>query len=233
MREFEVILFDLDNTLVDFTGNACISLKRAIGSRLEGVKFDDFWEKYVREAIRAWEEYSRGEIGRDEMRKRRLQRALALFDIKFADLNSINSQYVKNLIDLTDTPIAGVSDSLSALSGEGFRLGVLTNGFSDIAMQRMQNSGIAHMFEHVVISEELGIHKPHPGIFEHALRLFDVDNREAVYVGDSVEFDIMGAAAADIRGVLYAPGGVPAEAKVRRIPTFTHYDQLQSVITSL
>lgn len=232
-KKNNLVLFDLDNTLVDFTGNAYKSMLATVGERLDGVGFDDFWAVYVPNAIAAWEAYSRGELGRGEMRDLRLGKSLAHFGLPLINIRELNERYVRLLIDLTDRPIEGAAKALAELKNSGRRLGIITNGFIDIARQRIEHSGLAGFFEHVVVSEELGIHKPHPGIFEHTLRLFDTDKDDTLYIGDNIEFDITGAAAADIRGILFAPEEIPQEAIAAAIPVFRHYDELPALVESI
>lgn len=61
---------------------------------------------------------------------------------------------------------------------------------------------LASLFDAVVISGEFGWRKPHPAIFQEALRRLDVRAKEAVFVGDDLEVDIKGAAACGIDGIL-------------------------------
>ena len=77
-----------------------------------------------------------------------------------------------------------------------FVLGAITNGNADV-----RRIGIADYFRFVIRSEEVGTAKPHPEIFEAALRAAGVTAAEAVHVGDDPERDIAGAAAAGMRTV--------------------------------
>ena len=90
---------------------------------------------------------------------------------------------------------------LDALEHAGVRLGLITNG--DLAFQRrkLQATGLESRFEQVIASGSVGVAKPDPAIFLHACELFGVAPASAVYVGDRLRTDAIGAAAAGLTGV--------------------------------
>jgi len=78
---------------------------------------------------------------------------------------------------------------------------LVTNGAPDVQREKLDGSGLASRFATVVISGELGIGKPEPGIFLAAIERIGVPASEAVMVGDSAERDVAGARAAGLRTV--------------------------------
>jgi putative hydrolase of the HAD superfamily len=109
---------------------------------------------------------------------------------------------------------------LSALRRAGLGLVMLTNGDRDLQRRKAAASGLAGLLDHVVISGVLGVGKPEPGIFAHALRLCGAAPGEAVMVGDSLGRDIAGGAGAGLRTVWLdrfsegLPPGAPAPTAV-------------------
>lgn len=96
-------------------------------------------------------------------------------------------------------------DTLEELRRRGYRLGVISNA-DGRAEQALDAVGLREHFELVVDSGLLGIDKPDPRIFQHALeRMGGIDPHEAVYVGDIYEIDVQGARAAGMRPVLIDP----------------------------
>jgi putative hydrolase of the HAD superfamily len=85
-----------------------------------------------------------------------------------------------------------VYDVLSNLR-QKFKLGIISNGPISVQREKLQIIGLNRFFEVVVVSGELGIGKPEPGIFLKALGLMKVAPTEAVYIGDSLTSDILGA----------------------------------------
>jgi len=74
------------------------------------------------------------------------------------------------------------------------RLAVVSNfDYTPTARGILEREGIAHLFEHVIVSDEVGWRKPKALIFETALSRLDVLASEALYVGDRADLDVAGA----------------------------------------
>jgi HAD superfamily hydrolase (TIGR01509 family) len=86
-------------------------------------------------------------------------------------------------------------------------IGVVTNGPAEVQRPKIELLGIDQLADFVVISGEFGTAKPDPAIFREALRLASAAPAEAVFVGDSPEFDMAGAKSAGIRTIWVNRGG--------------------------
>ncbi len=95
-------------------------------------------------------------------------------------------------------------ETLEELRRRGYRLGVISNA-DGRAEQALQAVGLHEHFELIVDSGLVGIDKPDPRIFHHALERMGVAPQEAVYVGDIYEIDVQGARAAGMRAILIDP----------------------------
>ena len=99
-------------------------------------------------------------------------------------------------------------------------------------MQRakLELLGIDRLVDFVLVSEEFGVAKPDPEIFREALRLAGVRPEEAIFVGDSVEFDMAGAQAAGIPTVWVnrhqRPWTEPGPPPTRQIRSLADLPQL-------
>jgi putative hydrolase of the HAD superfamily len=87
------------------------------------------------------------------------------------------------------------------LKHQALILGLLTNMAKDMAPV-CQKLGLESYLDFVVTSEEAGVDKPHPLIFETALQRAGVEAVEAVHVGDQYRIDVIGAIEVGIRPVL-------------------------------
>lgn len=93
-------------------------------------------------------------------------------------------------------------DHLAAIA----RLGLITNGISDIQRSRIRRLNIEEYFDVVVISAEVGVSKPDPEIFSVAFEALGHPALEqSLMVGDSLTSDMYGAAAFGIDGCWYNP----------------------------
>jgi HAD superfamily hydrolase (TIGR01549 family) len=80
-------------------------------------------------------------------------------------------------------------------------LGVITNGPAEVQRAKLALLGVEDLVDFAIISGEFGVAKPDPAIFRAALERADVRPQDAIFVGDSVEFDMTGARAAGIPAV--------------------------------
>jgi FMN phosphatase YigB (HAD superfamily) len=99
---------------------------------------------------------------------------------------------------------AGTLEAVRALHDAGFALGCVTNTLADSGTIRVMlaKHGFAPYMRGVVVSSEEGYRKPHPSLFDKALRALGVEPAEALFVGDSPFHDVGGAKAAGVRAVL-------------------------------
>lgn len=96
----------------------------------------------------------------------------------------------------------------------GFKIGIISNAPPSLRMTLQHRLHIVDDFDHIVISAEVGVRKPHARIYEMALEGLDVTAKEAVFVDDLTE-NIAGARAAGLHGVHFtdtAPAVVAIEA---------------------
>jgi HAD superfamily hydrolase (TIGR01549 family) len=113
-----------------------------------------------------------------------------------------------------------------------FKIGLITNGPSHIQRHKIERFGLAERMDLLVVSGEFGSHKPDPAIFRHAVAQLGVAPGEALFVGDSLEHDLRGAAAAGLPFVWFnryhrpLPDDVPPPvAMIERI------EELLSLVT--
>jgi putative hydrolase of the HAD superfamily len=109
--------------------------------------------------------------------------------------------------------VPGALDALRRLADTGVGLGIVSNSNGTVEeqllTQRICQVGEGEGVPVVVVldSAVVGIEKPDPGIFEHALRALDVPASRAIHVGDTGWADIAGARAAGVRPIHLDPHG--------------------------
>jgi putative hydrolase of the HAD superfamily len=121
------------------------------------------------------------------------------------------------IFDLGDTLVSQESgralpfvvEVLEELRGR-YKLGLVTNTRSDMTVEGVRGilgeAGVPDVFDVVVVSGELGVSKPDPGIFGVALEGLGLEAEEAVMVGNIVSTDIFGGNRVGMRTVLVQPG---------------------------
>jgi putative hydrolase of the HAD superfamily len=121
-------------------------------------------------------------------------------------------------------PIPDSISALAMLAGRGVPMGVVSNATGQIEQELLRSEicqvgdGIGVMMRCVIDSHVVGVAKPDPQIFEHALAHFaEFDRARIAYVGDSVTMDIGGATAAGLYPLLLDPHDDHAGAEFERI----------------
>ena len=109
-------------------------------------------------------------------------------------------------------PREGVAPTLAALREKGLHLGVVGNIDDDQFRPLWERIGLGHYFDAVTTSEEARSCKPDPGIYRHALdKAGGVAPEQVVFVGDSLDQDVVGANALGMTTVLIVDSLHPAE----------------------
>ena len=118
-----------------------------------------------------------------------------------------------------------VPDVLRDLHAAGLRLGLISNSHRCLASFQ-SHFELEGLIAAAISSSEHGYMKPHPSIFEAALRLLEVEPHEAVMVGDSFAHDIQGARRLGMQGVLVSRSGC-SEAPADGVPVIRNLRELR------
>lgn len=90
---------------------------------------------------------------------------------------------------------------LKELKARGYITGVITNGPSVLQNHKMDTSGLRPYCDIVVVSGDVGVHKPDPALFTYTADKLGLKTDECVYVGDHPVNDIQGALASGMQAI--------------------------------
>ena len=202
------ILFDLDDTLADSTGTderIWDRVAAVIGEHVPGVDREELRRRYLDVLEAHYAELVAGRVDFLTFRRRRLEAALEPWGT--VD-DALFERYVEEKARIADemTPFPQAVATLRALRSGGIRVGVLTNGPSELQRRKLEVSGLGPELDAIAISGEIGHAKPEPDAFAAALELLGTTARETAMVGDSLENDVAGAIAAGLGAVVWMPG---------------------------
>ncbi len=124
--------------------------------------------------------------------------------------------------NLWDVVLPGVPAALGRLRALALCTVVVSNSNGTLRA-KLARLGLDGFVDAVVDSQEVGVEKPDPRIFEIALRYAGVDPGAAVHVGDLYEVDVVGARAAGIDAVLVDPAGLHGERDCPRVPSLAAF----------
>lgn len=194
----QAVLFDIDDTLVDFAGSAAAGLVDLLGPAAQRDGLSAFWLDLTEHH---YPRFLRGEV---EFHRMQVERLTALLewaglpvpgDDGLRELEARRQDVMTRSFRLFDD----VTPCLTAMTP--WRTGVISNSDGPHQRAKLAAVGLADAFEVVVISGEVGHPKPDPRIFAEACRRLDLPPDRVAYVGDRRDVDAEGAAAVGMLGV--------------------------------
>lgn len=192
----EFIYFDLDDTLLNHKKAEKFGLTDVHQhfAEVQTVSLEQLIDTYHHINKGLWEEYGRGEIDRHILHRRRFEETFVELGIRadlYEEAGKVYMNYYRNHWEWLE----GAKDAYLKMV-ERFPVGIITNGFAETQWMKIDQFDFRETARHIVISEEIGVMKPHPNIFDHATELVGVDREKILYVGDSASSDVCGGKSA-------------------------------------
>ena len=186
------VLFDLHGVLTSSPWAALAEAGTASGVDQETV-LRVMVGDYRTDGDHPWHRLERGQIGLAEYGAAVLELARdAGIELDFGKLRRFNDRIV-----VSDEMVAKVR----RLHADGYRTAVVTNNVKEMADAWRALLPVDELFDAVVDSSSIGIRKPNPAIFRHALEVLgDIAPGEAVFLDDA-EGNVEGARAAGLHAV--------------------------------
>ncbi|MCH5231358.1 MAG: YjjG family noncanonical pyrimidine nucleotidase [Muribaculaceae bacterium] len=206
------IFFDLDDTLWNFSANSAVALGKLyeISPILRKLFKDlaEFREIYHANNSLLWDLYARGKVSTRDLKVERWRRTLATrqFEVLTAVCEELDRTYLDILAE-GEEKFPGMEEMLQRLSKKAL-IAILSNGFSKTQYKKLQFSGLWRYVARTIVSEEIGINKPNPKLFEYAIQETGA-TPPFIMVGDHADTDILGAMKAGWHAIWFNPSGKP------------------------
>ncbi|MFK8008471.1 MAG: YjjG family noncanonical pyrimidine nucleotidase [Saprospiraceae bacterium] len=187
--KYDWLLFDLDNTILDFDQAMVFGFNKTIAD-FDIPKNEEHFFIYDVINKRCWEDLEKGKITQDQLRTLRMERFLRHIG-STEDPFRFSEKYHENL----SAKIFWMDGAKSLIEdwSEQFNLVLVTNGIKEIQRARLAKTDLRKHFQHIVISDEIGVAKPHRGFFDYVFEKIDFPKKEKVMIiGDSLSSDIRG-----------------------------------------
>ena len=201
----KLVIFDLDDTLVNFAATREIAYRR-LAEHLDAQGIDSAAFGRVCPTIdrQLFVRFEQGELSRSEYRLRRFSEPLTAIGV--VPRSDLVLQLNKLFMDcVNDSPLLfdDVRAVLQRLRALDIRTAILTNGPADGQRRKLHATGLADDVDHVAIGEEIGFSKPSPAAFHSVVERFSlVSHVDALMVGDSPELDYDAALNAGLKALL-------------------------------
>lgn len=197
--DLTAVFLDLDDTLSDelhHMRSAYAASLRQLSNRLTPSQAEETLDRYMEIATDLYRRTAWDELTREHRVELALKRANIAPDAQLpaAIVRGYSENYHEGM-----RLLPGAKRLLKA--AERRRTCLITNGQTDRQRENLRRLSIDASFDHILISEEIGIRKPDPAIFRRALDLTGANPDQAVMIGDNAIADIAGAAALGIRTI--------------------------------
>ncbi|OJU55635.1 MAG: noncanonical pyrimidine nucleotidase, YjjG family [Bacteroidales bacterium 45-6] len=229
--KYSTVLIDIDDTIWDTRNNSREAFLEMYESHRWDVyfeSFDHFYDAYLPSNIELWSLYAQGKIKKEELIVQRFVNPLSPhMPMDATHALKLNDELLERVSEKTKL-VENAKELLDYLSPK-YQLVILSNGFREVQYKKLRNSNIDKYFEHVILSDEAGVNKPHPGIFSKALKAANSNGKNTVMLGDSFESDISGAHNSGIDQIWFNPEAVVPE---NFTPTFIveNLEEVKSIL---
>ncbi|MGX6970435.1 YjjG family noncanonical pyrimidine nucleotidase [Vagococcus bubulae] len=204
MKKYQYIIFDIDNTLLDFSRSEYYALQKVFATY--GVVFNEnTFNQYKEINHDLWEQLEDGKISKDVVLKERFKRFFLANNI-VVDGVLVDKQY-RGFLEERNDVINGAMSLLTQLKSQGYTIFAGTNGVGQTQRKRLASANMTDLFDELYISEEVGFEKPDVRFFDYIFndaRIIDLST--AVMIGDSLSSDIEGAKRVGIDSIWLSNG---------------------------
>jgi len=227
------ILFDLDDTLFDHAGTARAALAATATGRatLQGVPVEELYGRYSELLEELHPQVMTGRISYLAARHERFQRLLAPYEPAptVAEVTLVAEQHYGHYQQLR-RPVAGALALLRALK-PACKIGIVTNNRLAEQQEKLRHLGLSEWVDALITSEEVGVLKPDPLIYQVALARLGARPAQTVMVGDNWQADVVGALAVGIRPLWLNRTG--AARPLAHVAEITSLEPLADVLRQL
>lgn len=215
--KYDYLLFDADDTLLDFKKSEDISFKKILEKN--GIKDDlkQLHHSYMGINDALWSDHAKGLVSKDFLKTERFRKLLKMHDLD-GDHYQMSEDYLNTLAD----EVYLINETLELLNilYKKIPIIIVTNGIGHVQHKRFANTGLNNLVDLVVVSEECGYSKPDKRIFNHTFDLLKInpESSRILMIGDKLETDILGANNVGIDSCWFNPDKL--ENKTSIVPTF-------------
>lgn len=196
----KAVIFDLDDTLFDHTTSASKAV-RAWVSDLGRTPSDELIARWFEIERRSFDAWLAGSLTHQGQRRARLREFLPLIGRPVPGTDDELDNAFDIFLTWYGRHWAAFNDARPALEvarGNGWRIGVLTNGSTLQQNSKLEQIGLADLVDVVCTSQSLGCSKPAVQAYHLTCQALGVEPTETLMIGDNLDLDVIGARAAGL-----------------------------------
>lgn len=188
MKRYTHLLLDADGTFYDFASCENIALEKLFD--YYHIPFCDENIHLFHEAnLALWHAFERDEADTGDIRDKRLIPLLRKYGMEEEAVTA--GRLYCDFLSENGILFPGARECLEALK-EKYSLVMITNGLTEVQYGRFASSCTTGLYDHIIISEEIGVQKPKKEFFDYVLKTAGASPEECLIIGDSLTSDIQG-----------------------------------------
>jgi len=188
--KYKWLLFDLDDTLLNFGVSERFALAKVLAK--VGINFQTtHLEIYERINRKCWNDFEAGTLPQSAINNTRFSRFLTAMNLPNEHATELGDFYLEQLSEKA-VYMKGADKLLEEQFGK-YHLGIVTNGLKQVQRPKLLKNNLAHYFNIIVVSDEIGVSKPNAAFFDYTFNKMNFPEKEKVLIiGDSLNSDIRG-----------------------------------------
>lgn len=227
--KYNLFLFDLDDTLLDFKESERLSFFMSLQSLGLKNEIDDLFKVYQVENSALWKLFEQGKTTKEHLKVERFRKTFSQSMIDL-DPELASKRYLETLPE-TVVLLDHAVELCEWVSSNG-ELGIITNGIQAVQDQRIKNSKLAPYISFISVSEQCGFAKPDVRFFDFSTKMARQFSKDkTIIIGDRIEADILGAMNFGIDSCWFNPAKATRPEEIK--PTFEiqHLSEFKSKIS--
>ena len=196
--KWDSICFDLDNTLFDYEQTFQLTMEscfKHISTQYGySIPIKSWFATFKRYCDEYWPDYASGKLTKQQYKRIRYLSSMADFQIQATSVEAdlLQQKFNESVANFVH-PFPGLKSLLRTLRDDHIKLGIITNGTLSIQKSTIAGLGLSSFFSDntIFVSEAYQIAKPNPTIFQIAQHTLQAE--KCLFIGDSVEHDVVGA----------------------------------------
>jgi len=218
MNTIKDVFFDLDHTLWDFEANSKLAFVAIFKRHKLRVDMAKFFNYYVPINTKYWRLFRNDKISKENLKTGRLKDTFKILKITVSEakIEVLAADYLKELPRHNEL-FPGVFEILDYLKDKNYQMHIITNGFNEVQFEKLEASKLSPYFKEIITSENAGVKKPSPLIFNEAIKSANTVMKQSVMIGDNWEADIMGAKNAGMEAIFCNFDNKPVAENIKSV----------------
>ena len=223
--KYDILLFDADNTVLDFDSSEEQALRRAFQE--VGLNFDkNVLQVYRKNNVAQWQLFELGQLTKSQVLINRFILTFEDLHLPTDELDTVATLY-EEYLKFGFFVVPHAEEVLTQLQDK-CQLYIVSNGVAEIQNSRMKGSGLERYFRERFVSETVGYPKPQIEYFNYCFGHIDgFDKSKSLIIGDSLTSDIQGGVNAGIDTCWFNPTHAKNTSKL--LPTY-EIDDLRTLL---